>query len=217
MAIRAILFDLDGTLIDQFEAIHKAFSEVISQMGFPSPDFEEVKKAVGGASETTMTKLIGKKHAKEAVRKLRPIFEKEMLNGLIKLPGASETLSFCEIHNIRTAVLTNKHGPHARTVCEYLDLIPPLKFVLGADDTDWKKPDPRLTKLAIEKINVELNEVIYIGDSPYDFMTAKNAGIQCHLVSTGTHMKKDLLKECNCSVDENLHSLIEKRIKPKLE
>ena len=85
MTIRAILFDLDGTLIDQFQAIHKSFSQVISEMGFPVPSFDTVKKSVGGASEKTMSKLIGEEHAKEAVQLLRPIFEKEMLskNGII--------------------------------------------------------------------------------------------------------------------------------------
>ena len=78
MALRAILFDLDGTLIDQFDAIHRAFSQVIEKMGLPIPDYETVKKAVGGASESTMGKLIGKSRAKEAVNLLRPIFEKEM-------------------------------------------------------------------------------------------------------------------------------------------
>ena len=52
------MFDLDGTLIDQFEAIHRAFCRVISSMNFPVPSFEEVKRAVG-ASDTTMAKLIG--------------------------------------------------------------------------------------------------------------------------------------------------------------
>jgi len=78
MTIRAILFDLDGTLIDQFQPIYKSFSQVISQMGFPVPSFDTVKKSVGGASEKTMSKLIGEEHAKEAVQLLRPIFEKEM-------------------------------------------------------------------------------------------------------------------------------------------
>ena len=59
MRPRAILFDLDGTLIDQFQAIHRAFSLTLSSMGYPEPSFETVKRAVGGASDTTMQKLIG--------------------------------------------------------------------------------------------------------------------------------------------------------------
>ena len=86
MKTRAILFDLDGTLIDQFLAIHKAFSKTLVKMGFPPPSFDEVKRAVGGASDTTMAKLIGSERAEEAVSILRPIFEKEMFEGLILLP-----------------------------------------------------------------------------------------------------------------------------------
>ena len=93
-ALRAILFDLDGTLIDQFQAIYKAFSQVISEMGFPVPDFETVKKSVGGASESTMAKLIGQENSKEAVKRLRPIFEKEMLHGLQTTPRSDGNAQF---------------------------------------------------------------------------------------------------------------------------
>ena len=48
MNFRAILFDLDGTLIDQFTAIHRAFSKTLSKMGFREPSYDEVRRAVGG-------------------------------------------------------------------------------------------------------------------------------------------------------------------------
>ncbi len=212
MPIRAILFDLDGTLINQFQPIYKAFSEVISQMGYPKPTYEEVKKSIGGASESTMSKLIGKEKAKEAVLRLRPIFEKEMLNGLHEMPGAYEILKFCEINKLKAAVLTNKYGPHARAACEHLNFTPQLEFVLGANDTEWKKPDEEFTNLAIKKIGVRTEEVIYIGDSPYDYQTANNAKIKCHLVSTGTHTQNELSKSCKCSIDKDLSSLIQNRL-----
>ena len=217
MPVRAILFDLDGTLIDQFQAIHSAFSQVIKEMGFPSPSFDEVKKAVGGASEMTMAKLIGSPHAKEAVRKLRPIFEKEMFNGLIALPGAFEVLKYCRDNKIKTAVLTNKHGPHARSACDHLGFSPYLEFTLGANDTEWKKPDRNLTQLALKRIGEDRNNSIYVGDSPYDYKTAENAGMRCLLVSTGTHSEKDLLNECTSTVAPSMPILLEKHIKPLIE
>ena len=192
MTPRAILFDLDGTLIDQFQAIHRAFSLTLEQMGFETPSFEKVKKAVGGASESTMTKLIGPERAKEAVEILRPIFEKEMLNGLIALPGANEILRTLNDQGIKTAVLTNKFGPHARKVCEHLGLEKHLEFIIGDTDTIWRKPDFNLTRVALEKLNTSNEETIYVGDSPYDFQTARNANMHCILVSTGTHTENEL-------------------------
>ena len=92
-------------MIDQFQAIHKAFAITLERMGFPKPSFEEVKKAVGGASQSTMEKLIGVKRAKEAVKILRPIFEKEMLNGLFALHGAYDILKDCKSRKLKLLYL----------------------------------------------------------------------------------------------------------------
>ena len=113
--------------------------------------------------------------------------------------------------------MTNKHGPHARAACEFLQLLPPLEFALGANDTQWKKPEIELTQLALSKIGHSSQDTVYIGDSPYDFQTAKNANMRCFLLSTGTHSESELVKECPVSVDTDLFTLLEKRIIPSLD
>ncbi len=215
MPIRAILFDLDGTLIDQFEAIHRAFARVLSQMGFPKPSYERVKSSVGGASLSTMTKLIGAKRAQEAVEILRPVFEEEMLIGLKALPGSHEILSFCRQRGVKTAVLTNKHGPHARAACDHLHFSEWLAFTLGADDTAWKKPDPRLTVHALEKLGGNTHETLYVGDSPYDYETATQAGLKSILVATGTHSEAELKEIAPNCVHSNLKEVM-KEVLPAL-
>ena len=208
MPIRAIMFDLDGTLIDQFEAIHRSFTTVLVNMGYPPPSYEAVKKAVGGASETTMTKLIGKERAQEAVKLLRPVFEKEMLIGLKALPGSMEILELCKKHKIKTAVLTNKYGPHARVACDHLGFSRTLSFTMGAFDTEWKKPDSRLTMAALKRMNAHPSETIYLGDSPYDYETAINSGMLPYLVCTGTHSRGELSLFERAEVEDDLHSFI---------
>jgi len=209
MKIRAILFDLDGTLIDQFEAIYQAFSETLLIMGFPSPSYEEVKRAVGGASDSTMQKLIGKERAEEAVQILRPIFEKVMLNGVEVLPGVLEGLaSLCQ-RDLVCGVLTNKHGPHARTTCQHLKIDQFLKFTIGANDTKWKKPDRHLTNHALSQIGFNSDQTVYVGDSPYDYETARNAGLKSYLVSTGTHSHEELSVLQDASVFHTFTALVE--------
>jgi len=163
-----------------------------------------------------MAKLIGQENAKQGVQMLRPIFEKEMFNGLKALPGSSEILDFCEAHSIEAAVLTNKYGPHARAVCDHLQFSPKLKFVLGANDTEWKKPDTQLTKFALDRIDGTPQNTIYVGDSPYDLKTAQNAGMKCLLVSTGTHSQSELRKDKTVPVETDLFNLMENQIKPLL-
>ena len=206
--MRAILFDLDGTLIDQFEPIHRAFKRTLVSMGFPPPSFSKVKSAVGGASHATMTKLIGPDNAEEGVRLLRPIFEEEMFHGLKALPGVINGLKLLNDHDFKCAVLTNKHGPHARAACKYLGLDKFITFTLGADDTEWKKPSPKLTQLALKKIGFTAQETLYVGDSPYDFNTAINAGLKCYLVASGTHSIEDLSLFPGVKVHDNFISLV---------
>ena len=179
-------------------------------MGYPEPSFETVKRAVGGASDTTMQKLIGPERAEEAVQILRPIFEKEMFDGLIALPGSNHILKWCKQNNIHTAVLTNKYGPHARAACKHLGFDQILKFTLGVNDTAWKKPDTRLTHFALNKLGFTPQETIYVGDSPYDYKTAKNASMECILLPTGTHGVDELLSlGSTIIVKENLSQLLE--------
>ena len=207
MTYRAIIFDLDGTLIDQFRAIHHAFSTTIVEMGFDAPSYDEVRRAVGGASEATMTLLIGEKRAKEAVARLRPIFEQVMLDGLTALPFALESLSLLTRAGLKTAVLTNKYGPHARAACDHLGFSRHLQFTLGADDTEWKKPQPELTNHVLAKLGVTASEAVYIGDSPYDYQTAKNAGMDSILVATGTHSAEELFSLGSTNVLQDLNEV----------
>ena len=193
---RAVLFDLDGTLIDQFEAIHRAFSKTLVSMGFDAPTYDQVKRAVGGATESTMIKLIGPERAKEAAQKHRPIFEKEMFNGLKLLPGVTKGIEKLKAYQFKCAVLTNKFGPHARAACQHLKIDKHLEFTIGANDTPWKKPDKSLTDYALERLPCLSQSTFYVGDSPYDYQTARNAGLACFLIASGTH-SFDELKELN--------------------
>ncbi len=209
MSIKALLFDLDGTLIDQFEAIHRAFSRVLVEMGFDKPSFAEVKRAVGGAADATMTKLIGTERAQEALQRLRPIFEEEMFNGLIALPGAFEVLQSARKRSLNAGVLTNKHGPHARAVCDFLGFSEFLSFTIGANDTEWKKPNPKLSHYALEKLGTQPPETVYVGDSPYDYETACNSGMKSALIATGTHSKTELGELDDCLVFDDLPDFLE--------
>ena len=87
-----------------------------------------------------------------------------MLEGLVALPHAKDSLSRLKESGLKLAVLTNKYGPHARKVCQHLGFTEFLEFTLGADDTEWKKPNPLLTEFALSMLKAKAYETAYIGD-----------------------------------------------------
>ena len=159
-----------------------------------------------------MAKLIGAENAMEAVRRLRPIFEEEMLSGLHLLPGSTEILRYCKENHLPAAVLTNKHGPHARAACDHLNLSEFLSFTIGANDTEWKKPDPKLSSFALKKLGANSEETLYVGDSPYDYETAKQVGMQSILVPTGTHTRQELSELKDANIAGDLIEIMEKKL-----
>ena len=122
---------------------------------------------------------------------------------------ASENIVSQAVLEAQGSVLTNKYGPHARAACDYLKISEHLQFIIGADDTEWKKPSPNLTSFALKKLGTSNQETLYVGDSPYDYQTAQNVSMPCILLSTGTHSSDELSKlDRNLIIKRNLSEIL---------
>ena len=142
MAPRLILFDLDGTLIDHFRAIHRSYVHTLPRLGLPAPTYEEVRAAVGGGLERAMLRFVDPARLEEAVGIYRAYFNATLLDDVELLPGALPLLQALHARGLRSAVLTNKLGSASRAICQHLGLMPYLSGVYGAGDTPWLKPQP---------------------------------------------------------------------------
>ncbi|MGB0415488.1 MAG: HAD family hydrolase [Coraliomargarita sp.] len=203
----AVLWDMDGTLIDQTAGILRCFSDVITQMGHARPDPMEIRRSMGGTMRSTMSLFIDQTKLDEACTAFRAHFPQIMLEGLIILPGALECLRRLNAAGIPQGILTNKHGPTARTVAEHCGFSQYLSCCIGNTDTEWNKPDAELTRFALEQIGASTDDSLYIGDSPTDVATARNAGIACYGVSTGAHRIDELLDAGAVKAAESLAGL----------
>lgn len=207
MTPHTVLFDLDGTLIDQFKPIYRSYVHALEQLELPTVDFETVKRTVGGSVDLTMERLIGPKLAPRAVDIFLPYFDKIMFEDLIALPGAKEILEALQTQGKRLAVFTNKRGDAARSTLDHLGLMPHLDEVFGANDTPWRKPQPEFSQYVLEKMACSAEESCLVGDSPFDLQSASVVGMPCHLVATGTHDLEQLAQTEATSVHEDLFAL----------
>ena len=189
---QAVLWDLDGTLIDQTAPIIRCFSEVITSLGYPQPSAEAIRRSMGGTMASTMGLCVEPDRMEEARQAFRKRFPEIMFEGLIVLPGARELIEYFAAEEIPQAIFTNKHGDTARRVSAHCGFSKYISVCIGNTDTEWAKPDPKLTHYVLEQIDADSQGVILIGDSPTDAETAANAGIDFYGVSTGAHSIDEL-------------------------
>lgn len=193
---QTVLFDLDGTLLDHFSAIHRAHSHVRRHFGLPEATREEVLRAIGGGLPEALKKTLGPHHGhrlEEALPVYRAYWDATMLDDVVLFHGALELLGQLHTAGIVSAVFTNKHGPSARRVCTHLGLDGLIAGVFGATDTPWLKPQPEFTRHVLNALGSQPATTALVGDSPWDVDAARLGHLGgCFAVTTGTHTAEEL-------------------------
>jgi phosphoglycolate phosphatase-like HAD superfamily hydrolase len=187
-----LLLDLDGTIVDAFTTIHRAYLHTLPQFGRPAPSMAEVRRAVGGGLENAMRHFLPEDQIGEAVKVHIAYTDTILLEDVTLFPGALELMRAQHDLGVRLAVFTNKRGDHARLVCAHLGIAPFLQDIFGAKDTPWLKPQPEFAAHALAKLNSRPVTTLLIGDSPFDVQSAHNGGFACWCVTTGTHDATEL-------------------------
>lgn len=187
-----VLFDLDGTLIDHFTAIHRSHSHTLRQLGLPAPTLAQVRAAVGGGLENAIATLAGPARVATALPIYRAYWDATMLDDVVLLPGARELLAELRARGTRLAIFTNKLGSSSRRICDHLGLAPLLDGNFGAADTPWLKPQPAFAAHVLSQLGAAPATTLLVGDSPFDLAAAHAADFPCWAVTTGTHTAEEL-------------------------
>ncbi|HNC23548.1 MAG TPA: HAD family hydrolase [Opitutaceae bacterium] len=187
-----ILIDLDGTLVDAFTTIHRAYVHTLPQFGRPAPTMEQVRRAVGGGLENAMGHFLPPDLIAEAMKVHVAYTQQILLEDVTLMPGGMELLRSLHARGVKLGVLTNKQAEASRRICAHLGVTPLLGGIFGAGDTPWLKPQVEFTAHALQALGAEATSAMLIGDSPFDVKTARNAGFPCWAVTTGTHDEPQL-------------------------
>jgi phosphoglycolate phosphatase len=190
--VRVFLFDLDGTLIDHFGAIHRTYVHTLEQMGLPAPTLAQVRAAVGGGIQNSLAKFLPPERLGEGLNIYRTFWDRTLLDGVELMPGARELLEQLAARGAVLGVITNKLGSSSRLICDHLGITPLLQAVVGAQDTAWLKPAPEFTRHVLALMGARPEETLLIGDSPFDIEAAHAGGFPAWCVTTGTHSRAEL-------------------------
>lgn len=184
--VRAVLFDLDGTLVDSYEAIAEALNAALGEMGMPPKSLEEVRGLVGGGVHAVMRRAAGEDHEAEGVRRFRVHYEKIFLDKTRLLPGAGESIEALHERGYLLGVGTNKPSDFSRRLVHHFGWGDRIPAVVGPDDVERPKPAPDILLSLCEALRLRPAEAIYVGDMPLDAVTARSAGMPAWLVPTGS-------------------------------
>jgi pyrophosphatase PpaX len=182
MAIKYILFDLDGTLLDTNNLIIESFQHTYRQHLNKEVNREYIVETFGEILRTTLEREC-KDCVEEAIDTYRS-FQIENFDRLITIhTGVKEVIKNLYDQGYKLAVVTSRLNESATRGLKHFDLDGYFECMIGADDTDLHKPDPTPARMALEAMGGNPAEAIMIGDSPFDVQCAQNAGIVSVAVS----------------------------------
>jgi phosphoglycolate phosphatase len=185
----ALVFDLDGTLVDSVPDLQAALNRVLTEIGRRSLGATEVRSMVGDGVaalvERGMAATGGTDGLEAARARFLALYEAEPAVRTRPYPGVAETLAGLRAAGCRLAVCTNKPQAASLGVLAGVGLAPFFDAVLGGDALPWRKPDPRHLLAAVEALGARPEEAAMIGDNENDHDAAKAAGIPVLLMRYG--------------------------------
>lgn len=180
----AIIFDLDGTLIDSVNDIAGSVNHVRSQMNLNSLPIEEIRNYIGDGIRLLMERALKTQEPSiidHAIAQWKPHYITHCLDQTKFYPGIDRLL--LSLKKIPLAVVTNKPEIATHRILEGLKVRKLFSSVVGGDTTPYRKPHPEPLKFAVAKMfskKSKKSRILVIGDSPNDILAARNAGyISC--------------------------------------
>ena len=193
----AVIFDLDGTLLNTLEDLRSAVNAALSLRGLPPRSTEEERQFVGNGIRNLMRRALpaGTEEAEidAALADFKQYYGAHIHDSTVPYDGIPELLSSLRRRGIRIGVLSNKIDAASQQLIRHF-FPGQTDVVFGEHEGIPRKPDPTSCKLVMEQLDVKPEEVLYVGDSGVDMQTANNAGLTAVGVTWGFRDREDLIQ-----------------------
>ena len=197
MATELTVFDLDGTLIDSIGDLADAMNAVLQKLGHPNHPRESYRYFVGDGIEMLVRRALPPESVDgtdipEVVSAMRQEYSGRWLATTRPFPGIPELLAQLHPRGVRTAVLSNKPDFATKAIVHELFNEKAFDVIRGALDTVPLKPDPSAVLEIITQLGVGAERSVFVGDTPIDMKTGRNAGMRTVGVTWGFRSSDEL-------------------------
>ena len=210
-----VLFDLDGTLLDTLDDLAAAVNVTLERHGFPPRTKAEVREFIGNGIAKLMERAVGAENAHRAdmakvLQDFRAYYFEHCEERTAPYAGVLDVLSTLRDNGVRVGVVSNKADFAVQKLCKayFGDLV---EAAIGENESEGrkKKPAPDTVWEAMRVLGAAAADVVYVGDSEVDILTAKNAGVDCVSVSWGMKEKDFLLENGATVLVEAVENLLD--------
>jgi HAD superfamily hydrolase (TIGR01509 family) len=181
LLLKGVIFDIDGTLVDSNDAHAQSWVDTFAEAGYDVP-FDVVRPLIGMGADKLLPKTIGIKHetaeAKKLIKRRSEIFREQYLPRLRPFNGSRELVLRVRSDGLKAIVATSAKDEELKGLLKAAQVEDLMQERATASDAKRSKPDPDIVEAAIDESDTEPENLVMIGDTPYDIEAATKARVR---------------------------------------
>ncbi|RMH05082.1 MAG: HAD family hydrolase, partial [Aquificota bacterium] len=176
MHLKALLFDLDGTIVDSYKDIGLHLNRTLELFGLEPVELEKVKSMIGGGAKELLKRFFSDGLLEEAIKVFREFYMQKPVIHTKPYGGVKELLDYAKGKGFVLAVVSNKMEELSVKILKELGIYDYFSLVVGGDTYPEKKPSPLPVIETLRKLKVEPKEALMVGDTSADIRAGRLAG-----------------------------------------
>ena len=193
--LKAVLFDVDGTLVDSNDAHAKAWVQAFADYGV-EVSFDAVRRAIGMGGDKLMPQVSplteDSEQGQQIAARRKEIFKEQHLPRLQALRGARDLVAAVKDRGLTAVAASSAKKEELTPLLEVAGAKSLMDAATSSDDAEESKPDPDIVEAALQRAGAAAGEAVMIGDTPYDIEAARRAGVRVIAFRSGGWQDHDL-------------------------
>lgn len=191
---RAVLFDLDGTLVDSYTALAEAVNHARRTHGLHELSSARIREFVGDGIERLLQRAFERTDVPRSVLEaFTSRYDDVCCDESKVLADVEVTLQQLADLGVEMAVCTNKPTVFSKKILDFLDLSRHLRAIVGPDLAGARKPEAKHLLYTLDTVSCAAGDALFVGDMPIDVRAARNSGIDVAVVTTGSSTREQLV------------------------
>ena len=196
MTCKAVLFDMDGTVLDTLDDLADSVNRSLAEFSLPSVETSVVSRNLGNGAAYLIRHCVPQdtpdKLYEQVLAFYKPWYDAHCRIKTRPYEGIPELMRDLKAQGLRLAIISNKPDPAVQELAAFF--FPGLaEIVVGESPSIRRKPSPDTVLAAVSRMGLAVDDCVYVGDSEVDIETARNAGMSCTSVTWGFRDEKVLV------------------------